>query len=887
MGYSKAWRRTNNLRNHAFYDLLVPTLGPRIIPALLERLRKASKSGDTVLEEDIVDGIVALESDEILTAVVKLLDDDSLQVRRAAARILARRPTPEALDSLWRLHCACYRDPVRFQRWEGEHYGFSYEDTFEALRACVALRPEWLEGTITNASAESDPVQDLAYLVARVQEPRLWERVKSQLLAKVPADKERSIARNVEVYRDVAKMSWLLERVPERTDLKGAAALRAIVRLAPERALDALERLPEEDLYFTRNWHVGELLIRIPEATRAHLLNWLKRHHSPWHLALVFQNNENRIDAAILDVLLDALAVLLEREKENAEESRDASLHRELNFLNRLAEPSLLDRLRLRRESRLEQLLTAWLVSKGPQEGGWRESDKHDAFDLLAKIGGPGLTTVLNYWLQGEWYARTHAMKLAARRPDETTIRLLVESSARSGDSARDAVERGHAAAALAGCRCWNEVVRYVLRSGAQTHTRVTDFRHEVERLDDSSVEPALLAFDEDPTNPGAVLALGFANRDEILPTLRSALATVGPDTNAALIISTVISWMGDSSEEVVRSLQRVFDARVHSRAALVALLTNGSETAKEVLWQRLRSEYHASIALALLGDAGYRERTIPLVQQRLRNADPYTSLELLDEMVEDPMFSEALDSILADDRLRDSVRSMAFDEEGSFRLGQGRASALRALARFDPQAAFVATKAALRSRLDSARERYPYLLVEIDSGRAVRDLLEHSKAETSTSVLWATSRAFAELDVKETLLEYLNSSVPIERETALRLAARLEPAEWLLSSVTARLDDDNVEVASAALSALKHLDDSVIAARLVQAIKGEADPTHRWALLDALLSVVDPGDIGRPMPNWATKLWAQLPLAMNRWLSDKLRERRKTVHREAKKVRR
>ncbi len=535
----------------------------------------------------------------------------------------------------------------------------------------------------------------------------------------------------------------------------------------------------------------------------------------------------------------------------------------------------------------MEELLTAWLLSKGPQEGGWRESDKHDALDLLAKIGGPGLTTVLNQWLQGEWYARTHAIKFAARRPDETTIRLLVEASARSGDSARDAVERGHAAAALAACRCWNEVVRYILRSGAQTHTRVTDFRHEAGRLDDRSVEPARLAFDEDPSNPGAVLALGFANYEGILPKLRSALASVGPDTDAALIISTVVSWMGDSSDEVVSALQQVFDARVHSRAALVALLTNGSEAAKEVLWQRLRSEYHASIALALLDDAGYRERTIPLVRERLRNADRYTCLELLDEMVEDPTFSETLDSILADDRLRDSVRSMALDEEGSFRLGQGRASALRALARFDPQAAFLGTKAALRSRLDSARERYPYVLVEIDSGRAVRDLLEHSKAEASTTVLWATSRAFADLDIKEALLEYLNSSVPIERETALRVAARLAPAEWLLSSVRGRLDDDTVEVASAALAALKHLDDSLMAARLVRAIEEEADPTHRWALLDALLSIGDPGDIGRPMPNWATRVWAQLPLAMRKWVSDKLGERRKAVHREAEKVRR
>jgi hypothetical protein len=479
-------------RSDELYSHLIPTLGPRIAPSLFARLEAAAERGDFRLLNSIVTGIVALDSGEIVGRAAALLVHPSPLVQRAAMRVLARKPTPAVLDRLWSLHCTRNADPKRFLR-EHEYPTAAYEDTFSALRACAALNPAWLEGAIHRADPATEPVQDLAYLVAGVEDGgELWRRCKPALYEKVPTLHERSLAANIHKYRDADEVAWLLERIGRADNLVGPMALRALIRLDADLALQHLDQLPDRELYLARDWCLAELLARLPDATRAHLLVRLRGHNDPWNLALVFQGRENAVDVPILELLLDALSTRL------GEELRHPSSPEQIgrvvlpfDLLLPMGRPQLLDCIRRRRGSPLEQNLVAWLLARGPQQGSWREHEKHDGLRVLAKIGGEGLTAVVNRWLEvGDRYGRMDALQLAAHRPDAATIGLLVRIS--QAEELRDdfPVEQGYAAKALAAAGRWSDVVAYIIRWGLRTLSQACTARPSCSRRSPDSPPP-------------------------------------------------------------------------------------------------------------------------------------------------------------------------------------------------------------------------------------------------------------------------------------------------------------------------------------------------------------------------------------------------------------
>jgi hypothetical protein len=451
---------------------LLPTLGERAVPFLLERLRAAAETGPSYVMNNVIDGLVASGARDLSDRGVALVGDTSPKVRRAGVRLLTRCPSPVALNRLWVIHTEGVQNPAAYL-WEHEGSWSLYDDTFDALKVAARQEPRWLERVVREADSGREPVHDLAYLVAQVGDPALWQRCKPVLMTKVDDKHQRSLATCVQVFRDAAEMEWLLPRVGTREDALGPVALRALAAIDPERALASLDVLPEWELRMTRDWCFGELVRRLPDQVMRHFATRLSGHPDPLEYAEVLQGREDLIDPKSLDCLLDRLSESLAATLRSESPAEiPASSRAMIGFVNAVCRPVLLDRLRLRRGTLLETHFTDWLLALGPQSGVCREYDKHEGLNALAKIGGDGFCRVLNDWLdRGDWYARMCALPLAQRRVTPRTVEILTQLSQgdEDGEESRRGMVSGYAAAALVTHRSWEPVLRYYLRVGLGT----------------------------------------------------------------------------------------------------------------------------------------------------------------------------------------------------------------------------------------------------------------------------------------------------------------------------------------------------------------------------------------------------------------------------------
>jgi len=402
----------------------------------------------------------------------------------------------------------------------------------------------------------------------------------------------------------------------------------------------------------------------------------MRQHQNPWELGQALQGHEFAVDTPILEVLLNNTVNLLAADVSNpplrhavTKALRPLML---LRSMNRLALP---DCFRHCRESALEQNLTTWLFDRWRHRGDSLELETTYGLEILAKIGGPGLTAVANHCLEaGEQDVRLWGLKVAEQRPDSTTIRLLGTISLREDLWNNERAEQGFAAMTFAAIGCWRDVVAYIVRWCLRTIPSVIEHRFEAGVLDDDTMSPALAAMRHEPLpSPGVIVALGFGGRKDRLPFIRDTLARVAPDSEIAHACVLVIDWLQDTDPATVHLLEQQLDIPTHRRASVNALLENGTDAALEALLRHTHVQYQHGTALALLSDQRTRPRVIPLIRCQLTEADPHSRLEMLSSLSELAQSNQSVDEVLADPCLRDFLRETAFDNErawpASFRV--------------------------------------------------------------------------------------------------------------------------------------------------------------------------------------------------------------------------
>ncbi len=189
-------------------------------------------------------------------------------MRKVTVKVLARHPHAEAIDLLWNL---LREKSLQIEETKGKEGVFGRQSAFAALRACLELNPEWLRAKIQESRPETEPVWELAYLLANIKHPAarsIWMDMKQNLFKKVRPGKLHSLMVCIRVFRDAEEIPRLEEWLPIEEQWTDNNAFEGIARIDPERALFLLETVPLDTLLASRGAWFPILLLSRPDDTR-------------------------------------------------------------------------------------------------------------------------------------------------------------------------------------------------------------------------------------------------------------------------------------------------------------------------------------------------------------------------------------------------------------------------------------------------------------------------------------------------------------------------------------------------------------------------------------------------------------------------------------------
>lgn len=826
------------------YDHLLPTLGERVIPALVSRL---TSSTDVVRTNLLVDALRALPPAEVATTVGPLLENPSPRVVRAALRILSRCPAAKALDQLWHLHKDMQTRPDYYLGRPGPAV-LLYRESFDALRAAVRLDPSWLARFIQQSDPNTEPVHDLAYLVANLDDNgETWYATKQVLFQKVAADKQRALATCISLHHDTTEQDWLAANLDGEYDLIGPSAFRGLALLNPDRALAELSKIPIDDLIFTRGWYLPRLLITRPKETTRKLHEIIAGHDSPMKAARVFGDDPNAMNTDTFSLLLAEL--------EKAIASRIATGNHEqppiYHTLNQLGHTHREDLLAiLSRSQTLETVLVRLLATRANETKALcHDLDAKAARQLLFLINGTGWVCDNNRRLRSsDRHERLAAIEESWKRADTQTRTMLTTATRGTQKWEGHPVEQTKAAEALAVLGETTAVVEAVIQHGMKTSAYLDGLISASRPFPDAAMQPAFDTLDK----PGAILAVGFGRRSDRLDDVLRLLHDAAPDSETALACLHTLGYLGDNQPSVLAALRDHLDNEKTSWTAERALLRINTQEALEVLAQHAPLDPELAITLF----AFYRDTSaFNTLTQALRTLDSGNARQLLAGAITN-LPDEDLKTLVQQPTVAQHLRDQALASEGRFWFSGEKVQACRALALVDPDTAYLAAEKALNDPDAHDRLSYPRAIVRIDCERAINTLINTASLDQPEALLGAIGRALAPLrPADDAIIAMLDAADQTARKNACAVAAKRQPINALHEALLGTIDDGAPAVADAAVDSLNEIHTTAELLQIAEALPNEDDRDRQWVLLDLLLRHGDPGDEGAPLLPWQRPL--------------------------------
>jgi len=220
----------------------------------------------------------------------------------------------------------------------------------------------------------------------------------------------------------------------------------------------------------------------------------------------------------------------------------------------------------------------------------------------------------------------------------------------------------------------------------------------------------------------------------------------------------------------------------------------------------------------------------------------------------------EAYQILLRQPEVVDHLRKAAFQNESNFRMTTEKLAAIRGLSIASPSDAYMAALAILRDWNSHDRKFIPYELMDLDLERAQVDLVAYVAKESSVVTNTAIARAFATFRQCDTVLPLLDDERASVRRSAAFIVGFGLYSRDVVSKLQSMLSDTDADVYKACVEAIRQLEHAKVASDLVDSYLAETNPARKWILLDAILSIGDPGTEQHGVPRWAEPLLAEVP---------------------------
>jgi hypothetical protein len=733
------------------YEGSLLKLGPRVVPALRDRLTTAVSANDDDIAEAAARAIgriaaVSAEGSPVRRVGLELLKSDDVTRQDLGVEVVSLCPDPEAVRRLWELLSLLATEPPEHSN---RHRIFwQTRQVCGALGRCLELAPTRLLVEAGQLAPGDSRWKTVAELLAKLDNPdsqSVWRELKTSLLAEVNEETVDSLVWCIEWFRDREEVDCLAEWTLQ---YPGSEALWGLAWLDPDVALKCFEKQLIVESMRRAFW---VLLDRRPGAARAafrrHLL--VSRPEF-WKIASFFRWSEEALDSETLQILVARFSVdvkdLLERPGDLFRELGEglqlfASINspESLAVIRQFAGPDL--------SSCLAQLAQSWKEDR-QLEVIWH---------VLLRIGGAGLEQVVLTGLASE------------------ANRELATGWAMVGPEFIGSLPQGLWAAVLAGADLI--LVRELLDGdflpdshGICQLQRLRRGRPAMGQEISAEVFKRL----SEPTGEvltrslWVLLLTGRADWLGRLPAWLNSLEASLPKWNADLdrAARLCIRQLGSEQPEVISVLAEQLDLDRFPNTAVEVLNQPGGQ----VLAERLASH------LADKARVGF-SRLESLLVASLDKFSP-VSTELLNavrqQLGDPPWFDPSgllgLLATGASPREVDEIVRLARTDDG---FGDHREEALKALRLRSPEAAFDFACNNLRA---GGRQRVQFLslILEWDKNAAVEVLVDQAEREKETVVRWAIYRVLRRADqsqLRSVVKRRLRAPAYRVRESAAYLA--------------------------------------------------------------------------------------------------------------------
>lgn len=859
------------------------TLGPRIVVYLVNRLGRHAKESSG-LRYRYRDLLIEIADESIPERILDLLRprEVPLRLQTIVAEILTRKPTAAALDRLWELRCEAEAEDLED---EGQGGRFWLRDQLEkALRSCVRTAGAWLEAAIRRSDPAREPFATLVYLLPWVEGGQdLWLKTKETILAKLPAPDERAAAVCIETFRDDREVDWLRARFHHTDDTVAAMALQAYNLLRPgEPPPEELDVPTLDRLSFTRSWWLQPYLLDDREAMASFIQRRMRESADPWDVADVYRGRENEITPAILRLLIEKTAGLLRRELESPSSEDREPLWRHFLFLARIARLDLLNVFFDLADCAFERDLVTLLERRGPGEGRNARPLEKRALSVLEKIGGTGLSSISNFYLsrgQSRW-ARDEGRTRAVRRPNEETVQLLqrlahgeVETSDGESDFPWEQVK---AVESLVDLGKWRLVVEGVIRLGLLFSYEFAE-RFPSQGLSDAELRPVLEALKEAEPPPGAILAVGYGRRHDLIPRLHHLLRQAESESDTAqaclLALETLADTSVETEETFVEHLRTPRNRYVAWRALLTTFRTPRAFAALLGLFRELQGADHGLAQLTAINLLEIEETRRGMATLLWEDYGGHSNRWRLIEYA-GPAFGHL--ACLETAEVRSTLLQVALGDDRYPGEDEARLSAMDGVAQFDPLRAFDAARRVMLAQ-SALREKCPERLLRYNVERALNVFENILKDSADFLLLAAIGEALDRAGLASRIQEWLRSPDPALRRGACFVGEMMSWTEDLDQALRNCTRDEDWDVREAAKNALEAMRRHREVGPIVAALRDEEDSARRWALVDAALEIGYLGVVpGYGRDQWFAELYTLVPVPLQFYALQQLEKRRK-----------
>ncbi len=884
-----------------FYRDSLPTLGDRIIPAIIQRVRTSkTKTEHSWFLRDALIEIGKKSPDAVKKSALQLLDDPLSELKQAAAGVLSKYPCADALEKLWRLH----KHNVKLRENKNNRYAFwLYQDTSAALNACIQLDSSWLVEKIHNVRSD-EPVWELAYKLGLVDPSatNIWLEVRDELFEKVPEHKARCLIHCVRHFKDTEKITWVescLEVTEdEDKDFIRASALAVLALFEPQKTLRYLEKklLSMWELPMTRGWWLPELLIRVPGETRQYLRNlMIKFPDKFWDIAHIYKNYENEMDVETLNLLLERLEQRLSDIRQNADLSETGSTPflNILNFFSKISRYELLSCF----ESKANSVLERELVEIAYLRVGKEERYLKDIKLILLKIGGCGLTKVINTELtHTDPDVRISGIGWSSVQPDSKTflnLKKIIQSDVLwdMNDNSTFPLEQLYATTNLACLGDIETMIDAILKWGndvASIHLSqiiTKQFLRSKTLLADLN---QCLESDDSDQRGKAILILGYGKRTEFAKRIRELFQEASPDSKLAFYCLIAMYELKDEDERTVKCIKKQLYPyeTEYGRLAGETLLEIGTPEAIKVIKEYI--EY----SINNINQPSIPENALDLAVNLAKRfpAEIMFSAQIIWKKIKElpqedlkPIWFECI-GYLEDAE----VSYWLWDRISSTKSQERAIFAIRGSAKFDPDVAFEAAQQLLKDSLNS-KALIPELLVELDVKRAIPILCEHIAYERENLCHQSIGRALRNSEYTDFILEHVESLC--KSSSSIEIQAGVELCGWqegnfiedMLNGYA--LNDPDAEVRKTAIEALKRYRQRQGTRKLIDILKS-AKGCQRWSILEAILQQEDPYLLTNEKdPLCLFKVLENMPFRFSIYAQEKIDERIKEIKKKAEEI--